>query len=72
MVGALEDVAEHFAVDERVALVRASVVEGMERAVDLQDDDLPVAGVDHGSTGDEGRRRDAEPAPARGCLFHPA
>ena len=47
VVGALQHVAEHLAVHERVPLVRAGVVEGVERPVDLEDDDLAVAGVDH-------------------------
>ena len=47
VVGALQHVAEHLAVRQRVPLVRAGVVEGVERPVDLEDDDLTVPGVDH-------------------------
>ena len=46
VVGALEDVAEDLALDERVALVRAGVVERVQHAVDAQEDDLAVARLD--------------------------
>ena len=57
VVGALEHVAEHLALDERVSLVRAGVVEGVQLAVDREDDDLTVAGVDRR----RGRRRGRRP-----------
>ncbi len=61
MVGALEHVAEHLAVDQGVALVGASVVEGVQLAANAEDDDLPIPGRDHSSVAAEDLRREAEP-----------
>jgi hypothetical protein len=72
VVGALEHVAEHLALHERVALVWASVVEGVQLVVDAQDDDLAVAGVDDGPIAGQNAHRNTEPVSSGGRLLHGA